>query len=910
MRKICLFLLILCCTQILRAQTLYVPSQYGSIQSAINQATSDDIVIVSVGAYIENIDFKGKAITVQSTDPNDPNIVAATIINGSSPADPNFGSTVLFRSGEDANSVLAGFTITGGTGSWLAISWEHHPIYWNRCGGGVLCYNMSEPTITKNVFTANITGQGGGIYVYGDPVNPNDPVNPPVHIRPIITDNTFINNTATISHGFTPPNTTYANGDHGDGGAIVCFQGVDAVISGNLITGNHAYYYGGGVHLRQWSNALITENEIIDNNSLIGAGVHITYSSAPTIRNNLIEGNIASNLGGGGVYVYYLSQPLIERNTITNNTSPSGAGIAVFYSSAGKIRNNLIFNNKAGAGICVIGSYPTITCNTIAGNYKNGIESQTNGYPVITGNIITSNGTGYGIRVEPNSWPVIKYNDIWGNLAGTTGPAIPDQTGLNGNISADPLFLDIDANDYHLAQNSPCVNAGDPNFSTATNQTDYDGDIRLVGGRVDIGADEVKPAWNTTSNKDYDTIQQAIDDSNDNDVIAITAGTHTSTGNRDIEFEGKAITVQSIDPNDWEIVAATIIDCNGSSQNPHSGFYFDSGEDLNSIIAGITVIRSAGPAASAVLCNNSSPAIKNCIIKDNICDSGSGAGVCALDASSPAIINCFLSNNHARGSDSNGGAISFQNGSDGLVANCVLTANTAGNSGGAIAASSSSPEYINCTIIGNFAPAGGAISSSGQSHPNVASCIIRDNVAADGNQLAVINTGAAAEMTVSFSDVTGGPQQAKVDPGCTLNWGSGNIDIDPNFVNPGYWDQGNLSDPNDDLFVPGNYHLMPGSPCVDAGDTGSIPLLVSSDIDGEQRIFNAIVDMGADEMITNPFDIDEDGLVGLSELGTLADEWLLTQAQLQTDFNADGTVNLTDFALLSDQWLWTAGWYQ
>jgi parallel beta-helix repeat protein len=664
--------------------------------------------------------------------------------------------------------------------------------------------------------------------------------------------------------------------------------------------------------LRQWSNALLTDNEIIDNNSILGAGVHVTYTSAPTIRNNLIAGNIAGNLGGGGIYVYYLSQPLIERNTITENTSPTGAGIGVFYTSAGTIRDNLIFNNKEGDGIYVTGrSFPTIVSNTITKNFKNGIECQANTYPVITGNIITSNGTtGYGIRVEPNSWPVIKYNNIWGNPAGNTGPAIPDQTGLNGNISADPVFLDIDANDYHLAQNSPCINAGDPNYAPGSNQADYDGDSRLAGGRIDIGADEVKPAWNITGNKDYDTIQQAIDDSNDIDVIAITAGTHTGTGNRDIDFDGKAITVQSIDPNLWEIVAATIIDCNGSSQNPHSGFYFDSGEDHNSIIAGITIIRSAGPSASAIRCNNSSPAIKNCIIKDNLSDSGSGAGVCALDDSSPAIINCFLSNNHASGSDSNGGAISFQNGSDGLVANCILTANTAGNSGGAMAASSSSPEYINCTIIGNNAPAGGALSSSGQSHPNVANCIIRDNLAADGNQLAVINTGAAAEMTVSFSDVKGGFQQAKVDPGCTLNWGSGNIDLDPNFVNPGYWDQGNLSDPNDDFFVSGNYHLLPSSLCVDAGDTGSIPLLVTSDIDGEQRIFNTIIDMGADEMVTNTFDLDADGFVGYPEIEVLADEWLLTELHLQADFNSDGTVNLGDFALLAEQWLWTAGWHQ
>jgi parallel beta-helix repeat protein len=477
--------------RVVQAETLTVPSPYNTIQSAIDNALDGDVVIVSPGAYFENIDFKGKAITLQSTDPNDPNTVATTIINGSNPPDINFGSTVLFRTGEDANSVLTGFTITGGTGSWLAISWDLHPIYWNRCGGGILCYNMSAPTITKNVFTANRAGEGGGIYVYGNPVDPNHPSNPPIHVRPLITNNTFVNNSALIAHGFAPPNTTYTNGDHGDGGAIVCFQGVDAVISGNLISGNHAYYYGGGIHFRQWSNGLIADNEISDNNSLLGAGIHVTYSSRPTIRDNFIEGNIAGSLGGGGIYVYYLSQPLIERNIITNNTSMNGAGICVYYTSAGTIRDNLIYKNKSGVGIRITSSSPTITTNTITGNVG-GIMSYSSSSPVIKNNIITSNGTGYGINVATTDTWVITYNDVWGNKGGVNySPTIPDQTGLNGNISIDPNFVSSDSNNYHLLPESPCVNAGDPNFSAAPNQTDIDGEQRIFDSIVDMGADEM-----------------------------------------------------------------------------------------------------------------------------------------------------------------------------------------------------------------------------------------------------------------------------------------------------------------------------------------------------------------------------------------------------------------------------------
>ena len=67
--------------------------------------------------------------------------------------------------------------------------------------------------------------------------------------------------------------------------------------------------------------------------------------------------------------------------------------------------------------------------------------------------------------------------------------------------------------------------------------------------------------------------------------------------------------------------------------------------------------------------------------------------------------------------------------------------------------------------------------------------------------------------------------------------------------------------------------------------------------------------MGADEAVTNPFDLNADGLVDYFELDVLTNEWLLDLPELQTDFKEDGIVNFADFALLANQWLWTAGWY-
>jgi len=84
---------------------------------------------------------------------------------------------------------------------------------------------------------------------------------------------------------------------------------------------------------------------------------------------------------------------------------------------------------------------------------------------------------------------------------------------------------------------------------------------------------------------DYPTIQDAIDDACDGDVIYLFPGTYTGDGNRDIDYLGKSITVQSVAPDFPSIVAATIIDCNVSEAEPHRGFYFHNNEDANAVLA-------------------------------------------------------------------------------------------------------------------------------------------------------------------------------------------------------------------------------------------------------------------------------------------------------------------------------------
>lgn len=116
---------------------------------------------------------------------------------------------------------------------------------------------------------------------------------------------------------------------------------------------------------------------------------------------------------------------------------------------------------------------------------------------------------------------------------------------------------------------------------------------------------------------------------------------------------------------------------------------------------------------------------------------------------------------------------------------------------------------------------------------------------------------------------------------------------------------GNIS--QDPLFAgTANYHILPESPCVNAGD----PNAENSefDIDNEERIFNLRIDMGADECVTNPADFNADGIVDYNDLIVYSQYWLCEVNSLPADFVNNSFIDFADFAVFAENWLWTAGW--
>ena len=350
----------------------------------------------------------------------------------------------------------------------------------------------------------------------------------------------------------------------------------------------------------------------------------------------------------------------------------------------------------------------------------------------------------------------------------------------------------------------------------------------------------------------YPTIQGAIDAAADGATVLVADGIYTGDGNRDIDFRGKAVTLTSENgPGNC------LIDCQGSTDEQHRGFYFHSDEDANSVINGLAITNSYFlEGRGAIYCYGSSPTITNCTISGNWTEWGGSAISCW--GSNATISGCTISDNWVEEEKWDRAAIfcvqsnatitgcTIRNNmcsgihtwkSSPTIKNCIVTGNSTEGVGGGIYCYEGSSTISNCTITGNSASSGGGIYNY-NAFPTLTNCILWDNWPEQISIVWVywpeqISVGTAS---VTYSNVQGGWQ------------GEGNIDADPCFAQPGLWNpNGTPDDANDDFWVDGDYHLLPDSLCIDAGDPCYIPEPNETDLDGSPRIINGRIDMGAYE---------------------------------------------------------------
>ncbi len=347
MKSVVILVVLLGLSPIAFSVEIFVPDDYTKIQDAINAALDGDTIVVRPGTYVENIDFSGKAITVQSEQG-----AAVTTIDGN-----QAGCVVTFQGGEGLDSVLEGFTVTNGSGTW-------HMSYTG--GGGIYC-ETSSPTITNNTISNNTAnGRGGGIYCYAG--------------SPAITKNTITGNVADNSIGgglffskSSPAiiNNTFSD-NRADWGGAIYFSNASPTIANNTISGNTAYFYGGGISF-SGSSPIITGNTISGNTAKPGisskacaGGIHF-YNSTPIITNNIISDNKADI--AGGIYCDW-STPVITNNTISGNTAHDFAG-GIWLSSPTPtyITNTILWGNVAPLDPEICGKITLVTYCDIKGGW-------------------------------------------------------------------------------------------------------------------------------------------------------------------------------------------------------------------------------------------------------------------------------------------------------------------------------------------------------------------------------------------------------------------------------------------------------------------------------------------------------------------------------------------------------------
>jgi hypothetical protein len=388
-------------------QTIQVPENAATVQDAIDMASDGDTVNIAPGTYGGAINFNGKSITVQGSGPG-------VILEGH-PDSP----VVTFNSGETRSAVLQNVTVTGGSVSAAP-------------SAGGIYINGASPTIQNSTITGNLNCDIGV-----------------VNGAPAILDNEISSSVLALYVTGCIPLSERAGDEYG--GGVLLYgpskDGLEAQIIGNIIEDNQVVYGAGGINVID-AGLLLIKNNVIRGNftNAAGAGINVEGDTAPSIVQNLIYGNTIDPI---------LIPPSYE----------VGAGITIavttgeFEAAPVLVVNNTLVGNQ----LLFYPSAPQQGSQFFADNQTQRIELINN---LIIGS--TSQAAVY-CQVDPAhpvAPPSFVDNDVY-NLDSAGGAAYsgtcPSQTGIFGNISADPLFATGagDAHPYELLVASPAIDAGD-----------------------------------------------------------------------------------------------------------------------------------------------------------------------------------------------------------------------------------------------------------------------------------------------------------------------------------------------------------------------------------------------------------------------------------------------------------------
>ncbi len=378
------------------AKVLKVPSQYKTVQSAIDAAQSYDTVEVAPGTYLEQLELKAW-VTVRSegteAEHKDHTAARRTIINANNEPKP-------VVEGADG-AVVDGFTLTGMGKVNHHLPGHPHAV---QCRG-------ASPIIINNIIHHNGSTGIGSHVKNGRPAAP------------------WIEN-----------NIVYSNFGLGIGSN----HDSAATIIGNTVFNNDEV----GIGVRNGAHSLVINNKVYDNN---WTGIGAKDGGFPSIVRNIVHHNgkrkIIDRAAGIGIKRAFV--PIVEENTSYSNYT---AGIGLSLGSSATVRNNDVFqngysgvaldgaknvfiegnevhqNNKAGIGM-TNGSSAVIRGNHIYGNVNAGVSPRTEENVVMENNNLHDNGEPYS--GAPPEIVRSDYNPMTGESGNKANPAPPGLPGAS-----------------------------------------------------------------------------------------------------------------------------------------------------------------------------------------------------------------------------------------------------------------------------------------------------------------------------------------------------------------------------------------------------------------------------------------------------------------------------------------------
>ncbi len=302
-------------------------------------------------------------------------------------------------------------------------------------------------------------------------------------------------------------------------------------------------------------------------------GLHLASGPGASVSNCIFRDNSAPVVIGHGTSF-----------SATGCEFKGNSGISISSDGSASITECRFVENTSDTVLWLQSPGPTdVSSCTFANNAGVSIVSLGYGHHLQIVNSLVANNNSVGLEVIAEADSVfVGCCDFFGNSNGDYS-GIPDQTGLNGNISVDPLFCDTTAGDYHISDCSPCLPGNN--------------DCGVLIGALGVGcSDGCRSSWYVATtgsdetgagseNAPFATIQKAVDMSVDGDSVIVLSGTFTGEGNHNITTDGKDIVITGSGAE------STILDC-GAKENQEDVYGFDFNLGGNATVSDLTITRA------------------------------------------------------------------------------------------------------------------------------------------------------------------------------------------------------------------------------------------------------------------------------------------------------------------------------